>query len=145
MTSYQPYSSGPIPLSPSEERTWAMLAHLSILLNLVSGILGPLAPLLIYLFLRDRSRYVAYHSLQALLFQLVFWIGGGALAAVAWVVIGALSIGLIGACCIPVALLLSLIPLGALIYGIVGAVQCSQGRDFRYWLVGDWVRGTLTG
>jgi hypothetical protein len=24
-------------------------------------------------------------------------------------------------------------------------VQCSQGQDFRYWLVGDWVRGTLTG
>ena len=32
----------------------------------------------------------------------------------------------------------------ALVYGVVGAIQCSQGQDFRYWLVGDWVRGTIT-
>jgi len=31
------------PLSPSDERTWAMLAHLSVLLNLVTGFLGPVA------------------------------------------------------------------------------------------------------
>ena len=29
------------------------------------------------------------------------------------------------------------------IYGIVGAVQTSQGQDFKYWIVGDWARGTL--
>ena len=45
----------------------------------------------------------------------------------------------------PVACLLSFLPLGALVYGIIGGVQCSQGQDFRYWLVGDWVRGTLAG
>jgi uncharacterized Tic20 family protein len=28
------------PLTPSEEHTWAMIAHLSILLNLVTGLLG---------------------------------------------------------------------------------------------------------
>jgi uncharacterized protein len=43
-----------------------------------------------------------------------------------------------------VACLISLIPMGALIYGIIGGVQASQGRDFKYWLIGDWVRGTLT-
>lgn len=145
MTSYQPQSSNSTPLSPSEERTWAMLAHLSILLNLVSGILGPLAPLLIYLFLKDRSRYVAYQSLQALLFQLVFWIGGGTVAFLAWVLGIALTSGFIGICCFPFAALLSLIPVGAIVYGIIGGIQCSQGKDFRYWLVGDWVRGTLTG
>ena len=45
----------------------------------------------------------------------------------------------------PFALVVSLMPVAALIYGVVGAVQCSQGNDFRYWLIGDWVRGTLTG
>jgi uncharacterized protein len=40
---------------------------------------------------------------------------------------------------------LALLPIGAVIYGVVGAVQTSQGQDFKYWLVGDWVRGTLTG
>src|SRR6478609_6695117 len=30
-----------IPLSASEERTWAMLVHLSVLINLFTGVLGP--------------------------------------------------------------------------------------------------------
>ncbi len=132
-------------LSPSDERTWAMLAHLSILLNLVSGILGPVAALLIYLFLKDRSRYVAYQSLQALLFQLIFWVGGSALAALVWAISIALTTLIVGVFCMPVGALLSLVPIGAIVYGIVGGVQCSQGQDFRYWLVGDWVRGMLTG
>lgn len=135
----------PAPLSPSDERTWAMVAHLSILVNLVSGFLGLLAALVIYLVYKDRSRYVAYHALQSLFFQLVFWAGGGVLAGAAWAISGILSAVLIGLCGFPLAALISLIPLAAMVYGIVGAVQCSQGRDFRYWLAGDWVRGTLRG
>lgn len=133
------------PLSPSDERTWAMLAHLSILLNLVSGFLGLIAALIIYLVYKDRSRYVAYHSLQSLFFQLVFWGGGGLLAGAVWAFTGVLSFILVGLLCIPLACLISLIPVAAMVYGVVGAVRCSQGQDFRYWLVGDWVRGTLTG
>lgn len=128
----------------SDERTWAMLAHLSILLNLVSGVLGLVIAILVYLNYQNRSRYVAYHSLQSFFFQLIFWVGGGALTGVVWTLTGISSAVLIGLCAIPIAILISLIPLGAIVYSIVGAVQCSQGRDFRYWLVGDWVRGTLT-
>ncbi len=134
-----------IPLSASDERTWAMLSHLSVVANLFTGILGPVAALCIYLFLKERSRYVAYHALQSLVFQLIWWVGGGALIAAAWTISGVLSAVLIGLLCMPFACALSLIPLAAVVYGVVGAVQCSQGRDFRYWLVGDWVRGTLTG
>jgi hypothetical protein len=120
-----------------------MLAHLSILLNLITGILGPVGALVIYLIYQDRSRYVAYHALQSLIFQLIVWVGGGALTAVAWTVTGILSAVIVGILCIPIALLVSLIPVAGLVYGIVGGIQCSQGEDFRYWLVGDWVRGTL--
>ena len=133
------------PLTPSEERTWAMLAHLSILLNLVTGLLGPVGALIIYLVYKDRSRYVAYHSLQSLIFQLIAWVGGGILTAIAWTITGVLSAILVGLLCIPIALVISLIPLGAIVYGIVGGIQCNQGQDFRYWLVGDWMRETLTG
>lgn len=133
------------PLSPSDERTWAMLAHLSVLANLVTGFLGPVVALVIYLVCKDRSRYVAYHSLQALIFQLIWWIGGGILAGVAWAVSGALTAVFVGCLLMPIALICSLIPLGALVYGVVGGIQVSQGQDFKYWLVGDWVRGTLTG
>lgn len=133
------------PLSPSDERTWAMLAHLSVLLNLATGIAGPITALMIYLVYKDRSRYVAYHALQSTYFQLLWWVGGGFLAVVAWSIAGALAVVLIGCLLMPIALLVSLLPVGALIYGVIGAIQVSQGQDFRYWLVGDWVRGTLTG
>ena len=139
-----PNFTPPAPLSEADERQWAMFAHLSILLNLVTGFLGVVAPLVIYMIYKDRSRYVAYHSLQSLIFQLVWWVGGGFLIGAAWTITGLLSAVLIGLLCIPVALVLSLIPLAALGYGIYGGVQVSQGRDFKYWLVGDWVRGTLT-
>ncbi len=138
-------TGSPESLSPSDERTWAMLAHLTVLANLVTGFLGTVAALVIYLVYKERSRYVAYHCMQAFIFQLVWWIGGGALTGIAWTFTGISSIALIGLLCIPLACLVSLVPLGSIVYGIIGAIQCSQGQDFRYWLVGDWVRGTLTG
>lgn len=146
--SYEPVSPSPIsqpPLSESEERQWAMFAHLGVLVNLVSGLLGPIVPLVIYMIYKDRSRYVAYQSLQALVFQLVWWIGGGILAGITWAVSGALSAVLIGLLCMPLACIFSLMPVVALGYGIYGGIESSQGKDFKYWLVGDWVRGTLTG
>lgn len=134
----------PQPLSPSDERTWAMLAHLSVLANLVTGFFGPLVALVIYLIFRERSRYVAYQSLQSLVFQLIVWVGGGLITGVVWTVVGILSAVIIGILCIPIACLVSIIPLAALVYGVVGAVETSQGKDFQYWLIGEWVRGTLS-
>ena len=139
--SYSTYT--PSPLSQSDERTWAMIAHLSVLANLVTGFFGPVAALVIYLVFKDRSHYVAYQSLQAFVFQLIWWVGAGALAGIAWAVSGVLSAILIGLLCMPFACLISFIPLGSVVYGIVGGVQSSQGQDFKYWLIGDWVRGTL--
>jgi hypothetical protein len=132
------------PLSPNDERTWAMLAHLSVLLNLVTGFLGIVTALVIYLVYKNRSRYVAYQSMQAFVFQLMWWFGGGILAGIFWVITGTLSIVLVGLLCIPLACVISLLPLGAMVYGVIGAVQCNNGQDFRYWLIGDWVRGELT-
>ena len=139
----------PQALTPGDERTWGMLAHLSTLLNLVTGFGGPIAALIIYLVYKDRSRFVAYHALQSMVFQLIWWFGGGVLIGLMWAIVGGLSMILVGIVLIPLALLLTplllLLPIGALIYGVVGAVQVNQGQDFKYWLVGDWVRGTLTG
>ena len=111
----------------------------------MTGLLGLVGALIIYLVYQNRSRYVAYHALQSLIFQLIAWLGGGILTGIAWAITGVLSAILVGLLCIPLALVISLIPLGGVVYGIIGGIQCSQGQDFRYWLVGDWVRGTLTG
>ena len=145
MPPYQPPPPVVVPLSPSDERTWAMLAHLSVLINLVTGFLGPLAALVIYIVYKDRSRYVAYQSLQSLLMQLILWVGGGIIVGVAWTATGLLSAVLVGICCIPIAIIISALPLVAVVYGIIGGIQCNQGQDFRYWLIGDWVRSTYTG
>lgn len=147
-----PETPAPIPsltltaplLSTSDERTWAMLAHLSVLLNLVTGVFGPAVPLVIYFVFKDRSRYLAYQSLQAFVFQLLWWIGGGAVIATTWIITGILSIFLVGLLCLPIAILISFLPILVLIYGVIAGIRTSQGEDFKYWLIGDWMRGTLS-
>ncbi len=132
-------------LTPSDERTLAMLAHLSNLLNPVTGFLGMLVPLGMYVVYKDRSRYVAYQALQSFVFQLIWWFGAGAIALMLWTLASVLSIVLIGCLLLPFAALVTLLPMASLIYSIYAGVEASQGRDFRYWLIGDWVRGTLNG
>ena len=138
-----PFSTTPTSLSQTDERTWAMLAHLSVLVNLFTGVLGPVVALTIYLIFAKRSRFIAYHAMQSFLFQLVVWYGIG----IMWSIVGILCAVLIGVVLIPFACLLTpFLLLGmaiAPIYGIIGALQTSQGQDFKYWLVGDWVRATL--
>ena len=140
----EPKASQPL-LSTSEENTLAMIAHLSILLNLVTGVLGLVAALVIYLAYKDRSRYVAYQSLQAIIFQLVYFFGAAILSGVVALVSTPLVLVCIGLFGLVLALLLALVPIGALIYGIVAAVETNHGRDFQYWLVGQWVRKTYEG
>ena len=104
-----------------------------------------IAALIIYLVYQDRSRYVAYQSLQALLLQLVFWAGAGILAGLVWAITVPLLFVLVGFCLLPIAVFFSLLPLVALIYGVIGGIKTSQGEDFKYLWIGDWVRGTFTG
>lgn len=127
----------PAPLNPADERTWAMLAHLSVLLNLVTAYVGVLVPLGIYLVLKDRSRYVAYHALQSFFMQLILWVGGTALVAATWVVIGISSAFLIGLICIPIGLIITALPLVAIVYGVWGGIETGAGREFKYWWLGD--------
>ncbi|MFN2303397.1 MAG: DUF4870 domain-containing protein, partial [Anaerolineales bacterium] len=131
------------PLPIREQITWSMLAHLSILLNLVSGFLGMLAAIIIYFVYRDRSRLVAYHAMQSFIFQVITWLGAGLVAGLLFgfgTIFSFLIIPLL--CLIPGTLIFLAIP-ASIIYGIVGAVQVNNGEDFRYWQVGDWVRDIL--
>lgn len=126
-------------ISEHDERLWAALAHASFLLNFVTGLLGVAAPLVIYVMYKDRSRFVAFHAMQSFIFQLVWWVGGGFIVGVSWAITGILSTILVGLLCLPVAAILSVIPLAAAVYAGYGAVQVYNGNDFRYWLVADWV------
>jgi len=79
-------------LEQSEENTLAMFAHLGIFLNLFTVVLGLLPPLIIYFAYKDRSRYVAYQAMQALVFQGVFFFGAAILAGIAWALSAALTL-----------------------------------------------------
>ncbi len=131
------------PVTSGEERTWSMLAHLSVLLNLVTGFLGGIAAIIIYFIYKDRSRLVAYHAMQAFIFQAITWLGAGLVSGLLIAVGSALGFLIIPLLClIPGFLILLLVPI-SLIYGVIGGVKVNNGEDFRYWLVGDWVRTIL--
>ena len=116
-------------------------------MNLVTGFLGVVAALVIYLIFKDRSRYVGFQAMQSFVFQLVFWAGAGLIIALMWGITGALSAIVVGLLCVPFALLFSvvlgLMPLVALVYGVYGGIEANEGKDFRYWLVGDWLRARM--
>lgn len=135
------------PTGPSSEERWAAaIAHGSILLNLVTGFLGPVVALVIWLLYERKSRYVAWHALQAMVFQalaIVLVVALGAISAVLWAVAAPLLLVVIGFCLLPFALgftaITAALVLGSLIYGCAGALTVLEGRDFRYRWVAEWI------
>jgi uncharacterized protein len=124
-----PQGSG---MSAQDERTWSMLAHLSILLSLVTGIGGPIAALVIWLVYKDKSQRVAFHALQSLWYQ-VAWI----VIIFAYVIVSTiLSIVIIG---IFMFFLLPLIALVPLVHQCYAAYKVYQGVDYRYPIIADMV------
>ena len=119
----QPYSAQPAPsapLSESDSKLWASLAHFG-------GVLGPLPALLIFLILKDRSPRVRDESKEALNFQITVTIGYVALAilnvvmsAVFWplgVLIGFLQFALWAA---------------NAVFSILGGLKVTGGGSYRY-------------
>ncbi len=155
-----------LPGPTQDERNWAMLAHLTALLTVVVGVstggmgavFALLVPLGLYLYFGGRSRYVAFHALQATVFQalgaILYVVLAGVTAAAiasAWVVAGLLSIVLVGLLLMPVALALTLfgavellaVPAVWLGYTLLGAYRAYQGEPFEYPWIGALVARTL--
>jgi len=141
--------------------TIAALAHASIVLTLlfafaggIGALVGLAVPLVIYLSYRERSRFVAFHALQALVYQgagvLIYLASVIVLAlivTVVWTITGLLSAVAIGFLFWPLALLVTVLmvlvlllaPLAWVAYGLYTAYRVYQGEGVRYWLLGDWV------
>ncbi len=119
-------------MSPQDEKTWSVLAHLSVL----AGLLGlmPLGALIIWLLYKDRSQKVRFHALQALWFQ-VAWL---VILVVGWFVTFVLSLVLIGLLLVPVMLVASLVPF---IHGCYAAYRVNMGEDYRYPFIADRIDG----
>jgi uncharacterized Tic20 family protein len=123
---------GPAAMATQEERTWSVLAHLTMFLNLFTGLLGPVAALVIWLVYRDRSRKVAFHALQSMWYQ-VAWL---VVLAVGWAFMGLLTLILIGFLLIPVMALVSVVPF---VHAAYAAYRVSKDGDYRYPFVADLV------
>src|SRR5215211_5502698 len=125
---------GPVVMGTQEEKTLSVLAHLSLFLNLVTGFLGPVAALVIWLMYKDQSPRVSFHALQSMWYQVV-WV---VILAVGWTVAGILTIVLIGFLLFPVMMVLTVVPFAHMGYA---AYKVNQGIDYRYPFVADMIDG----
>ncbi|MGD2041771.1 MAG: DUF4870 domain-containing protein [Anaerolineae bacterium] len=137
-----------------DEKTLAALAHGSILLGIfTSGIGGIITALILWITQKDKSRYVAQQSLQALVYQAITFL----VTMLAWCCWGMLWMFMIF---VPLmsnpqafettpppgifgGLFLMVVPFAVwgltILYGLWGAVSCLSGRDFKYAIIGNWL------
>ena len=113
---------GPQPMTPSDERLWAMLSHLGGLL------LGFIAPLIVMLVFGERSPFVRRHAVESLNFQislLIYSLVGGVLAFLFVL----MTVGLGMLVVLPLALALAVAVLALI---IIATVKAGNGEDYRY-------------
>lgn len=104
--------AAPGPLSDSEARTWALLAHLSGFVLLVIG------PLIIMLVFGPRSAFVKDQSTEALNFQITVLIGIVVSMILFLVVIGVFT--------------LIAVAIAATVFQIIAAIRANEGITYRY-------------
>jgi uncharacterized Tic20 family protein len=144
-------------MSPQDERIMAALSHVSVLLPLI----GTLSPILIWVTQKEKSRYVAFHSLQALAYQLsmvlAYALGMGCYICSFIGNFGGLFFGLTTeyqqyaypimefAFIIPFIVMCSIFLGGIIyvIYGLIGAIMAFQGKHFQYIIIGKRVRNYM--
>ncbi len=104
----------------SEERTWALFAHISALAGFLIPIPGSncLGPLVIWLMKKEEMPFVDEQGKEALNFQIT--------VAIAVLASALLTVVLIG------FLLLPVIGIGALVLTIIATVKANSGEHYRY-------------
>lgn len=132
----RPVGGGAVPMAPSQpmsqadEKTWAVIAHLSALGAAFIGF-AFLGPLVVYLIKRDDSPYVRAHAAASLNFQLSWLIWGVILGVVTFILIFFI-VGL---------LLLPVIIAGAiawLVLVVMASVKANNGELYTYPLTIDF-------
>jgi uncharacterized protein len=122
-------------MSVQDERTWSIIAHLSVLLELVG--LMPFGALLVWLLYKDRSRKVRFHALQALWYQIA-WIVIFIVYALVTVILSIVTLGIAAIVLVPLGFVLGIVPLA---HGCYAAYKVSQGVEYRYPYIADRIEG----
>ena len=121
-------------MSRRDERTWSVIAHLSVFVNLLTGFFGPVAALIVWLVYRARSERVAFHALQSALYQAAWAV----ILAAGWTITGLLTVVLVGFLLIPAMIVLSVVPFVHMGYA---AYKVNKGVDYRYPVIADMIDG----
>lgn len=103
----------PQPLTPSDERMWSVFAQIGPI------VLAFIAPLVIWLLFKDRSRFVEQEGKEALNFQITLVFVHIACAIISLVTFGLGSI-------------VYVVFLAALVFMILAAVENGRGAPYRY-------------
>lgn len=115
---------------PSQsERLLSAFAHVSILIPHI-GFIVPSLIWIIQVNQKNKSQYLAFQSLQAMIFQVSIIIFGFIIY-----VATISSINVIHTL-FPI-FIASIIKFILIVYGIIGAVITFQGKNFRYWMIGN--------
>lgn len=103
----------------SEDRNWAVVAHLSGLAASALGGFAFLGPLVVWLIKKDQSPFVADQAKEALNFQIA--------VTIALLV----SVAIAMATCVG-AVLIPVVGIGSLVFAVIAAVESSKGAYYRY-------------
>ena|SRR6187402_2437068 len=109
-----PPPAAPAPLSESDERLWASLAHAG------TPFFGFLSPLLVWLIQKEKSEFVKTESTEALNFGILVTISYVVASFLTTVTFG------IGIIVFPIVWIVSLI------FCIQGAMKANKGESYRY-------------
>ena len=118
-------------LSASEERTWAMVAHIGVFVAAWFA-MGFLCPLVVWLVYRQRSDFVRRHALESLNFQLSLLI----YTAIAVILI-LITFGLGVLIIIPLIIIAAV---AAVVFVVLATMAASSGNEYRYPLTIRLVR-----
>jgi uncharacterized Tic20 family protein len=138
----------------SDEKVLAALAHASVLFSFF----GPVAPTLIWVFQRNKSKYVRFHALQAMGYQsFLFW---GWFIGLFVVIFGVVFVMVLidavlmetKSATMPLTpfvvqpiIILFIFGIWGLFFlgGFIGAFFCMTNRDCKYPLIGHWLSNRL--
>lgn len=128
---HEPHLQTPPPVPPgvdggvsSEERTWALIAHLSTFTAFISGIGFVLGPLVVWLIKRETMPFTAEHAREALNFNITI-----ALVAVALWIVTIITFGIGLLLTIPAGLALFV---AWIVLTIIAAINANNGQPYRY-------------
>ena len=114
-----------------DEKTWALLAHLSSFLGyFLGGCGGLVGPLVVWLIKKDESPFVAEQAKESLNFQISLFIYAVALLVSIFLLIGLVLV------CFAVAFLAVI----GFVFPIAGAVKANEGKSYRYPLTIRFIR-----